>query len=74
MKMQLYEYFLTIAALGVGAADAIIRMCVAPTLRDNYIKQLLDVFVSNEKYSAPENSAAELHASDREPTIERNFA
>lgn len=72
--MQLYEYFLIIAALGVGAADAIIRLCVAPTLRDNYIEQLFDVFASNEKYSAPEKSAAEIHASEREPTIERNFA
>jgi hypothetical protein len=74
MNMQFHEYLLLTVALGVVAADAIIRLRVAATRRDNYIEELLDVFASNEKRSATRNTAPEFPASDRESPIERNFA
>ena len=41
--MEAYEFTLIAAALGVAAADAIIRLRVAPARRDRLLKQLLSV-------------------------------
>lgn len=46
--MEVYEFILFAAILGVVAVDAIIRMYVAPTRRDQFVGHLLGVFRQSE--------------------------
>jgi hypothetical protein len=68
--MEVYEFILIAAILGVVSIDAIIRLHVAPNRRDQFLGQLLTMFVKREhappnslSSSAPAHEAARKRAS-----------
>ena len=70
--MEAHEFILIAAILGVVAVDAIVRLYVAPTRRDQFVGHLLGVFGKREhaatnssSISPPAHEVADKRASPK---------
>src|SRR5687768_7786831 len=73
LKMEVYEITLTAVALGVVAADALIRLHVAPARRDRLLKQLLGAVHGAEDGASREDEQRLIPSLQREVSPEQRL-